>query len=248
MGACSTCDVGSAVVLLLMFYMSRATAAHVAGSAPQQLSKAVVRHSCHRARAPRCLHRPYSWNELNLHAANQSARYEAGEYPGRSPDGNAMYDLYKQWCVEQGRGMSNSEYVLRYVAWHSGSALEPSLAPYLLEGGIEHWILWHYSQDDVPGDTELEPSSEVQLAMDHLSRSGAHVERSVIIAFQNVLPLRSIPTIAHSHVFLHVECMPHEAQMAVAEMRIAWRRRSPWLQVQQRRRTGIDGAFRQSGG
>ena len=31
----------------------------------------------------RCaLHRPYSWEDLKAHAANQSARYAAGEYPG----------------------------------------------------------------------------------------------------------------------------------------------------------------------
>ena len=186
-----------------------------------------------RAAAARCtLHRPYSWEELHVHAANQSARYETGEYPGRSEAGNTMYDLYKRWCVEHGR-MSNAEYVLRYVHWHGGSALEPSLAPYLLEEGIEHWILWHHP-DRTPGTTELNSESERRTAVLHVGREvGVRLDLDHVVCFQNVPPLRSIPTIAHSHVFLHVGRMSAASREAVANLRDAWRRRSPWLQQQQ---------------
>ena len=61
------------------------------------------------------LHQPYSWDEIILHAANQSDRVNAGEYPGRSPEGNRVYEVYKQWCKE--RGLSNADYVLKYVQW-----------------------------------------------------------------------------------------------------------------------------------
>ena len=182
----------------------------------------------------RCvLHRPYSWEELQTHAVNQSARYAIGEYPGRSPEGNAMYDRYKRWCVEHGR-IRNAEYVLRYVRWRGGSALEPSLAPYLLEEGIEHWILWHHPER-TKGDMELNGESDARIALLHVEREGgARLDREQIVCFQNVLPLRSIPTIAHSHVFLHVETMSQASQAAVSRLREAWRRRSPWLQEQSR--------------
>lgn len=37
--------------------------------------------------------------------------------------------------------------------------------------------------------------------------------------YQNGPPLRSIPTIAHSHVFLHVGSMPHASRKVVRDMR-----------------------------
>ena len=142
-----------------------------------------------------------------------------------------MYDKYKRWCVEHGR-ISNAEYVLRYVHWHKGSALEPSLAPYLLEDGIEHWILWHHP-DPTPGDTELSRDAEARIAIAHVVRASggsAHVDEDHLVCFQNVLPLRSIPTIAHSHVFLRVGSMPHATRRTIEKMRRRWRSRSPWLQ------------------
>ena len=194
----------------------------------------VQRHECGRpprAPAARCLqHRPYGWQELHDHAANQSARYAVGEYPGRSPAGNAQYELYKQWCADHGQ-MSNAQYVLRYVQWHDYSALEPSLAPYLLDDGIEHWILWHHPVR-TPGDTELDREREVRRAVELIARDGGvQLDPTLLVCFQNIPPLRSIPSIAHSHVFLRVSRMPPPAQRAVAEMRSAWRRRSPWLQA-----------------
>jgi len=114
---------------------------------------------CDRSRglSVRCvLHRPYSWDDIRLHAINQSARYTAGQYPGRSPDGNALYEKYKRWC--KNHGLDNQQYVLKYVSWRDGRALEPSLAPYLLEEGIEHWILWHHP-DSTPHHSPGAPNS-----------------------------------------------------------------------------------------
>jgi len=180
---------------------------------------------------PRCGHHlPYSWEELQDHAVHQSERYAAGEYPGRSPEGNAAYEQYKQWCEQNGL-ITNAGYVLKYVQWHDGRALEPSLAPYLLNDGIEHWILWHHP-DRTEGDATLDRPSELLSAVEMIARQGGvRVDPAHIICYQNVPPLRSIPSIAHSHVFLHVAAMPSAAQTAVAEMRSAWRRRSPWLQA-----------------
>ena len=144
-----------------------------------------------------------------------------------------MYELYKSWCNEHGR-LSNTEYVLKYVHWQSsgrlsGSALEPALAPYLLEEGIEHWILWHHPERGTPGDTNLDREDEIDLAMDLAAQAGARLVRHDVVCFQNVPELRSIPQIAHSHIFLRVGHMPEESRRVVAEMRALWRSRSPWL-------------------
>lgn len=204
-------------------------------TAPLAIAIAAPQAGCRgRIVSGRCaLHRPYSWEDLKAHAANQSARYAAGEYPGRSPNGNAMYDRYKRWCIEHGR-ISNADYVVRYVRWHGGSALEPSLAPYLLDDGIEHWILWHHP-NKTPGDTELDPASEAAVARALVAREikgEASPSDVPLVCFQNVPPLRSIPTIAHSHVFLRVGSMLPEARRAVGAMRGAWRQRSPWLYLE----------------
>ena len=176
-------------------------------------------------------HRPYTWRDIADHATNQSARYQAGEYPGRSPAGNAQYEVYKAWCTA--RAISNPDYVVRYVAWHDDAALEPALAPYLLVDGIEHWILWHHP-NKTPGDTELDPASEAAVARALVAREikgEASPSDVPLVCFQNVPPLRSIPTIAHSHVFLRVGSMLPEARRAVGAMRGAWRQRSPWLRA-----------------
>ena len=168
---------------------------------------------------------PYNWSQLQAHARNQAAFVEAGLYPRRTQERNADYDRYKAWC--EARGLSNHEYVLRYVAWTQGAALEPALAPYELTEGIEHWILWHHPAE-VPGDRELDPRREEQLALKLLALERVHPAAHQILSFQNVPSLRSIPTIAHSHVF--VRSRPASATATgLANIRRRWRERSPWL-------------------
>lgn len=174
--------------------------------------------------------RPYGWEELAEHARNQSARYAAGEYPGRTAAGNAQYELYKRWCTSQ--GLSNADYVRRYVQWDSTlhAALEPALSPYLLEDGIEHWILWH-DPENVHGSTELDMEREVPLALKLLATAGAALDQSELVVYQNVPPMRSLPTIAHSHVFVHVSRLRRSDRHAIVAMRRGWRKRSPWLRA-----------------
>ena len=168
----------------------------------------------------------YGWEELRLHALHQSEQYAAGKYPIRSPQGDAQYEVYKAWCSE--RGISNSEYVLKYVQWHAGVAFEPSLAPYHLNEGLEHWILWHHPRS-MSGDTNLGKEQELKLALTLLTAEGANLSRADIICYQNVPPLRSLPTIAHSHVFLRTARLPKPSRLAIARMRSLWHQRSPWL-------------------
>ena len=159
-----------------------------------------------------------------------------------------MYEKYKQWCVKHGQ-ITNAEYVLKFVRWrHKGIALEPSLAPYLLEDGIEHWILWHHPTH-TPGSTELDRASEAQLAIQLVAReTGLRVDADDVLCFQNIPQLRSIPSIAHSHVFLHVGRMPHASQTTIASMRTAWQQRSPWLQALSDKRSSKHGSRRGRGG
>ena len=176
-------------------------------------------------------HKPYTWSELRLHAANQSARFAAGEYPGRSSEGNAQYEVYKRWCVE--RGLSNEQYVLRYVKWQDGGvALEPALAPYLLERGLEHWILWHNPEAaGLRPDAELQPELETTLAMALLEAEGVRgLSRDDLVCFQNVPALRSLPRIPHSHVFVRKRTLSNASRRALQACRRSWRVRSPWLQ------------------
>jgi hypothetical protein len=172
-------------------------------------------------------HHPYTWQELRQHAGNQSLRYSAGEYPGRSPAGNTQYAVYKAWC--RARGITNPQYVIDYVQWHNNSALEPALAPYLLVDGIEHWVLWHHPRR-LPGKTVLNPDEEQVLALSLLAIEGAHLSKGNVLCYQNVPQLRSLPTIAHSHVFLHVGVLTNASRRLVARMRSRWEQRSPWLQ------------------
>ena len=176
-------------------------------------------------------HRPYSWTELHRHASNQSARFASGEYPGRSGKGNTQYEVYKRWCKE--RGVSNEQYVLKYVHWHGGVALEPALAPYLLKQGLAHWVLWHHPDPaaGVMPDAELHQDSEIVTAVTLLGAEGCSLTRDDLVCFQNILQLRSLPTIPHSHVFIRKRTLSNESRRALRAIHNRWRSRSPWLQA-----------------
>mmetsp|Transcript_24007 Transcript_24007/g.48825 ORF Transcript_24007/g.48825 Transcript_24007/m.48825 type:complete len:235 (+) Transcript_24007:60-764(+) len=185
-------------------------------------------------------HHPYSWPELCLHATNQTARYAAGEYPGRSSAGNAQYNIYKRWCVA--RGLSNEQYVLRYVRWQQirmldgvkfdGVALEPALAPYMLERELEHWVLWHNPDTDaaVSSNGELQPESELTLAVALFALQGVRLRPEDVVCFQNIPVLRSLPRVPHSHVFVRKRGLSNGSRQALRASRREWRLRSPWLQ------------------
>ena len=183
-------------------------------------------------------HRPYSWTELLEHAVRQEARFAAGEYPGRDAAGNARYEQYKQWCRARTPPLTNAQYIVQYVRWRSSLsaagrvALEPALAPYLLVDGLEHWILWHHP-DELAGDAALDGDAEAALAAElvraELAGDAMLLPSDAIVAFQNVPVLRSLPTIAHAHVFFHLERLPPAGRDALARMRRVWLERSPWF-------------------
>ena len=178
------------------------------------------------------------WAALRAYAADQLHR----EPPPRTAASDQLYATYKEWCTA--RGLTNAEYVERYVKWDpDGVALEPSLSPYHLSPPtVQHWILWHHPRR-APGDSALLPGRELALVRRLLRRdlqaagaAGAAPTttgedeaplRLDAVCYQNVPALRSIPQIAHSHVFIRSAAAA--ALAALASRRAAWLARSPFL-------------------
>ena len=171
--------------------------------------------------------RAASWKWLHAFSQNQIAMPP----PVRSSAETARYAQYMHWCTE--RGITNAEYVLKYVRWKEGAlALEPSMVPYRLEPGLQHWILWHHPDKSVPGDATLLPCKQSALVQAMIAQELAHkVEASAlsgsILCFQNIPERRSIPAIAHAHVFLRTE--NPDVLKLMARWHAEWLQRSPFL-------------------
>jgi hypothetical protein len=149
----------------------------------------------------------------------------------RSPEATERYASYKAWCAEH--ALTNEAYVLAYTAW-SGTlqnprdhvSLAPNLAPYALEPGIEHWVLWHHP-DAVPPTASLDAHACRRAVCEALRRGGAEVGHDRVITFQNPPEVRSVGGIAHAQVFIRVLDLP-KLQQLLAEMRREHVQRSPW--------------------
>ena len=174
--------------------------------------------------------RPCSWAGIAAYAADQAAERSAGRGPHRKPEVEAQYNVYKQAIAAQ--GLDNHGFVVKNARWQqlgdtaAKAALEPNLVPYFVDPAT-HWVLWHHP-DDLPGDTELEPAAELALVQRLLGDSCAPRDEEVIL-FQNIPAQRSIPTIAHSHVFIRPLDDEHGHRLArrLDQEYSAWRARSP---------------------
>jgi hypothetical protein len=181
---------------------------------------------------------PTSWAGIAAYSTNQVEQRAAGLGPMRHPDMEALYTRYKAWIRTQ--QLDNHGYVATYTRWEPLAldgvarpcALEPNIVPYHVEPGVEHWVLWHHP-DVTAGETELEPAEELRVLHGLLRADGvASLRPDEVIVFQNVPSMRSIPTIAHSHVFLRPRASDEEGARLRAAMdarRAAWSARSPWL-------------------
>jgi hypothetical protein len=198
----------------------------VFGLATLLIARAGWRHR-HNGRASDSL--PWTWLALRAYSESTDPRHN----PRRHPSGEAIYSRYKAWIQE--RGLDNHGYIVRYAKWSaSGLALEPNLVPYHLEAGVSHWVLWHHPDLDAPGDKTLDPSEERLLVARLLGdeeSSGPTLRPSEVIVYQNAPANRSIPTIAHSHVFFFPagDAPGLRLSAQLAARRAAWRARSPWL-------------------
>ena len=85
-----------------------------------------------------------------------------------------------------------------------------------------------YLTEFLSGDAELDPTEERVLLRQLLGDAAPRDDEAIV--FQNVPTMRSIPTIAHSHVFLRPradeagECL----QRRLNEVFGAWESRLPW--------------------
>ena len=95
-------------------------------------------------------------------------------------------------------------------------------------------MLWHHP-DRLQGDAELPPEGERALLASLLRRHGAALPTDDLVIFQNEPFRRSLPSIAHSQVFLR----PGEGTYlggTLDQLRAEWEQRAA------RRRQAVDGA------
>ena len=170
---------------------------------------------------------PAAWEAIARYAADQAGEAAANRGPRRTIAVQARYERYTAWCAE--RWHTGVEFVIATALWvrtRDGGgqmALEPNIVPYHLEAGTEHWVLW-YHPSCTAGDADLDPS----LFDDHLKTFLPALREDEYLAFQNLPQFRSVPQMAHAHVFLR----PQTARMAedIRGLRLERRIRSPWAE------------------
>ncbi|CAK0795410.1 unnamed protein product, partial [Prorocentrum cordatum] len=170
--------------------------------------------------------RPGSWEGLGAYAADQRGAVAAGHALGRRPEIDERYRRYFRWAAE--RGQAGWQYLVQTAQWrceHGGPwvALEPNIVPYDLEPGVEHWNLW-YHPATTPGSAEL----DMGVVLRHVRLFLPALEDGEVVLFQNIPEFRSVPEVAHAHVFVR----PRGSSTAeeLCELRKAWRLRSPWAE------------------
>ena len=171
-----------------------------------------------------------SWESIRAYAADQAAEAAAGRGPKRTIEIEERYSRYKRWC--EARGHTGVELVLATAAWQRTTgetsvrvALEFNIVPYHLPDGVEHWVLW-YHPDDTDPKTEL-PREACEAGANECF-GGTLVVGDELIAFQNLPEFRSVPEVAHAHVFLR----PRDETNAATLVRLRRDRclRSPWAE------------------
>jgi hypothetical protein len=172
-----------------------------------------------------------SWATICAFADDQIGEAETGRGPSRTVAVETRYRRYTEWCAS--RGHSGVDLVIATALWkevgrRNGKAvrvaLEPNIVPYHTEAGIEHWVMW-YDPALVPGSTDLDPSAFAT----HV-RAFLDVGDAECCCFQNVPERRSVPQVAHAHVFLRAR--RPETAAALAQLRAERRLRSPWAEAE----------------
>ena len=175
---------------------------------------------------------PASWETIEAYATDQAVEAAAGRGPRRTQAIDARYKRYTEWCAT--RGHTGVDLILATAIWQSvdaGSerppvrlALEVNIVPYHVADGITHWVLW-YHPDSLPGTTDLEP----ELYLPHLRAFLPSLRAAdEVVAFQNLPQFRSVPQMAHAHVFLRPRT--DETAAALATLRRERLMRSPWAE------------------
>ena len=176
-----------------------------------------------------------SWDAIRAYASDQATEAANGRGPRRTTLVQERYQRYTAWCKL--RGHTGVDLVLATALWREAGpkeaggpppivSLEPNIVPYHVDEGISHWLLW-YHPDRTPGNHDLDPAlfaSHVRLFLPSLS------EAEELVAFQNLPQFRSVPQIAHAHVFLRP--LSEQTMEGIAKLRIERRLRSPWAEAE----------------
>lgn len=169
------------------------------------------------------------WESIEVYAKNQAEEAAANRGPRRTEAIEERYQRYSRWCSS--RGHTGVELILATAVWLTVSgdvqvALEPNIVPYHLDAGISHWVLWYHPSTTL-GTTDLDP--ELIPAHVRLFLPSLRVEDEAI-AFQNLPQYRSVPQMAHAHVFLRART--DATANAIAALQAERRIRSPWAEAE----------------
>ena len=191
-----------------------------AGRGPRRTAE-VASHPMHTHTTPRCT---LACSDSHYYRPGNECRHWM---PSCQVD--LRYRRYSTWCAE--RGHTGVEFVLSTSIWRDVEgarvALEPNIVPYFCEESIEHWILW-YHPDVTPGSADLDRNMVTKL----VSHFFLPLTLSAVnhIAFQNLPAFRSVPEVAHAHVFLQPR--GDLSEKALSELRKERRLRSPWAEAE----------------
>ena len=174
---------------------------------------------------------PASWATVLAFARDQAGEASVGRGPKRTTEVEERYNRYKEWCAQ--RGHTGVELVLILSAWVQVDgrriALEPNVVPYHLQDGMEHWVLWYHPDDTAPS-TNLQGELCENDVRAFFCTCTETLGPDELIAFQNPKEFRSVPEIAHAHVFLRPRTDEHAATLAA--LRKDRRLRSPWAEAE----------------
>lgn len=184
---------------------------------------------------------PATWGAVLAFAEDPVAEAAAGRGPKRSKEIEDRYARYKQWCND--RGHTGVQLVLATSAWQKVGtadvriALEPNIVPYHLPDGVHHWVLWYH-----PDDTN--PASDLQRSRceyDANTFFDGKLTSEELIAFQNIPAFRSVPELAHAHVFIR----PQNEANATTLRALRTNRciRSPWAESERLNGRGHEVGF-----
>ena len=175
---------------------------------------------------------PAPWESIVAYAADQAGEAAADRGPRRTESVQARYKRYLEWC--SARGHTGVELIQATAIWRPAAAaggtsvsiaLEANIVPYHLQEPISHWVLW-YHPDSIPGTDDLQP----ELYMAHLRIFLPSLRADEVVAFQNLPQFRSVPQMAHAHVFLRPQA--EATASALDGLRRERLIRSPWAEAE----------------
>jgi hypothetical protein len=150
--------------------------------------------------------------------STKNGRGGAPQLPPCTPFPSPLQQLDSVW-LEGGPAAPPEAFASQAVV-----ALEPNIVPYHCEAPIEHWVLW-YHPDVTDPSTDLDPQQCAAHVRQFLS-----LHDDELVVFQNLPMFRSVPQVAHAHVFIRP--LREGSRVALQQLRLHRRLRSPWVEAE----------------